>query len=159
MMKKFLLAGLAVMLAGCAATKNVDLVATEKAQGDRIVALNSARSPWVYEIEKRLKQKGFTVLRSASQQVTVEKQSNSTTGIYNEATARYVLNLNGFAPNNAMTRCYGGGYNFDYIDAELIDVKKNQTMFHYSNSGYSENCPPLSGTIFTDITNLVADSW
>lgn len=158
-MRKLFFFTLALILSGCASTKNVDVVATEKAQGKRVVAINSARAPWVYEIEKRLKQKGFTVLRSASQQVTVEKQSNSTTGIYNEATARYVLNLNGFAPNNAMTRCYGGGYSFDYIDAELVDVKNNQTMFHYSNSGYSENCPPMSGSIFADITNLVVGSW
>ncbi|EEU9257653.1 hypothetical protein ABMQ27_001099 [Escherichia coli] len=158
-MKKIFIFAISLILAGCASTKNVDVVATEKAHGDRIVAINSARAPWVYEIEKRLKQKGFTVLRSASQQVTIEKQTNSTTGIYNEATTRYVLNLNGFAPNNTMTRCYGGGYDFEYIDAELIDVKNNQTMFHYSNSGFSENCPPMSGTIFTDITNLVANSW
>ncbi|EBF8324280.1 hypothetical protein ZI88_11505 [Salmonella enterica subsp. enterica serovar Newport] len=158
-MKKIFIFAISLILAGCASTKNVDVVATEKAQGDRIIAINSARSPWVYEIEKRLKQKGFTVLRSASQQVTIEKQTNSTTGIYNEATTRYVLNLNGFAPNNTMTRCYGGGYDFEYIDAELIDVKNNQTMFHYSNSGFSENCPPMSGTIFTDITNLVANAW
>lgn len=158
-MKKIFIFAISLVLAGCASTKNVDVVATEKAQGDRIVAINSARSPWVYEIEKRLKQKGFTVLRSASQQVTIEKQTNSTTGIYNEATTRYVLNLNGFAPNNTMTRCYGGGYDFEYIDAELIDVKNNQTMFHYSNSGFSENCPPMSGTIFTDITNLVENAW
>lgn len=158
-MKKIFIFAISLVLAGCASTKNVDVVATEKAQGDRIVAINSARSPWVYEIEKRLKQKGFTVLRSASQQVTIERQTNSTTGIYNEATTRYVLNLNGFAPNNTMTRCYGGGYDFEYIDAELIDVKNNQTMFHYSNSGFSENCPPMSGTIFTDITNLVENAW
>lgn len=158
-MKKIFIFAISLVLAGCASTKNVDVVATEKAQGDRIVAINSARAPWVYEVEKRLKQKGFTVLRSASQQVTIEKQTNSTTGIYNEATTRYVLNLNGFAPNNTMTRCYGGGYDFEYIDAELIDVKNNQTMFHYSNSGFSENCPPMSGTIFTDITNLVANAW
>ncbi len=158
-MKKIFFFAISLILAGCASTKNVDVVATEKAHGDRIVAINSARAPWVYEIEKRLKQKGFTVLRSASQQVTIEKQTNRTTGIYNEATTRYVLNLNGFAPNNTMTRCYGGGYDFEYIDAELIDVKNNQTMFHYSNSGFSENCPPMSGTIFTDITNLVANAW
>ncbi|HDS2649763.1 hypothetical protein ABLU80_23295 [Klebsiella sp. CN_Kp104] len=158
-MKKLILLFATLALAGCASTKNVDVVSSEKAQGSKTVAINSTRAPWVYEIEKRLKQKGFTVLRSASQQVTIEKQSDTTTGVYNQSTSRYVLNLNGFAPNGAMTRCFGGGYNFNYIDAELVDVKTNQTMFHYSNSGYSENCPPLSGTIFSDITNLVANSW
>lgn len=158
-MDKLIILAFSLILTGCASTKTIDVISTDKAQGDRIVAINSSRSPWVYEIEKRLKKKGFTVLRSASQQVTIERQSESTTGIYNEATARYILNLNGFAQNNAMKRCYGGGYDFDYIDAELVDVKNNQTIFHYSNSGYSENCPPMSGTIFTDITNLVAESW
>lgn len=158
-MDKLIILAFSLILTGCASTKTIDVISTDKAQGDRIVAINSSRSPWVYEIEKRLKKIGFTVLRSASQQVTIERQSESTTGIYNEATARYVLNLNGFAQNNAMKRCYGGGYDFDYIDAELVDVKNNQTIFHYSNSGYSENCPPMSGTIFTDITNLVAESW
>lgn len=146
-------------ISGCASTKNVDIDSSVKAQGQRVVAINSDRSPWVYEIEKRLKQQGFKVLRSASTQVTIEKQSESKTGIYSEATARYVLNLNGYAPNGSMTRCYGGGYNFQFIDAELVDVASNQMMFHYSNSGYSENCPPMSGTIFSDITNLVVGAW
>jgi hypothetical protein len=89
----------------------------------------------------------------------IEKQSETKTGIYNEATARYVLNVQGSAPNGAMTRCYGGGYNFNYIDAELIDLKDNKTIFHYSNSGYSEGCPPLSGHIFGDIAELTKNAW
>jgi len=48
---------------------------------------------------------------------------------------------------------------FEYIDAELIDVKTNETVLHYSNSGYSENCPPLSGTIFKDIVEAVTQVW
>ena len=158
-MKAIWLICFSFLLFGCASTKNVDIDPSVKAQGQRIVAINSDRSPWVYEIEKRLKQQRFKVLRSASTQVTIEKQSDSKTGVYNEATARYVLNLNGYAPNGSMTRCYGGGYNFQYIDAELVDVVSNQTIFHYSNSGYSENCPPMSGTIFSDITNLVVGAW
>lgn len=41
-MKNLFIFAFALFLTGCAATKNVDVVATEKAQGDRIVALNSA---------------------------------------------------------------------------------------------------------------------
>lgn len=42
-------------------------------------------------------------------------------------------------------------YNFDYINIELIDIESDGTVMHYSNSGFSENCQPLSGTIFSDV--------
>ena len=50
-------------------------------------------------------------------------------------------------------------YKFDYINVELIDVATNETAMHYSNSGYSENCQPLSGTIFADIVNMISSVW
>ena len=95
----------------------------------------------------------------ASQNVTVEKVSPTKTEANNEASARFILHIDGYAPNTSMTRCFGGGYRFEYIDAELIDVRTNETVLHYSNSGYSENCPPLSGTIFTDIVESVTQVW
>jgi hypothetical protein len=149
----------AITLSGCASTKDVDVMSDTKITGPKVIAMSGDRGAWIYQIEKRLKADGFTLNRMESQQVTVEKQSETKTGIYNEATARYVLNVQGSAPNGAMTRCYGGGYNFNYIDAELIDLKDNKTIFHYSNSGYSEGCPPLSGHIFGDIAELTKNAW
>ena len=121
--------------------------------------MSGERAPWVYEIEKRLRKNGFSIKRMVSQNVSVEQVSPTKTEAYNAAAARFILHVNGYAPNTSMTRCFGGGYHFDYINVELIDVRTNETVFHYSNSGYSENCPPLSGTIFTDIADMVSQSW
>lgn len=95
----------------------------------------------------------------ASQNAAIEQTSESKTEIYNEASARFIMHVDGFAPNSSMTRCFGGGYNFQYINVELIDIETNETAMHYSNSGYSENCPPLSGTIFTDIVKATSSIW
>ncbi len=81
------------------------------------------------------------------------------TEVYKEASTRFILHIDGYAQNNSMERCFAGGYKFNHIDVELLDTQKNETVFHYSNSGYSENCPPLSGTIFGDIANLTNSAW
>lgn len=146
-------------IAGCVSTRTMDVFVKEKVVGPKIIAMSGVRSPWVYEIEKRLRENGFKIKRMASQNVAVEQVSQTKTEVYNEASARFILVIDGYAPNTSMTRCFGGGYRFDYINAELIDVRTNETVLHYSNSGYSENCPPLSGTIFTDIVNGVTEVW
>ena len=146
-------------LSGCVSTQTKDVFIEAKITGPKIIAMSGKRAPWVYEIEKRLRKNGFKIKRMASQNVTVEKVSPTKTEAFNEASARFILHIDGYAPNTSMTRCFGGGYRFEYIDAELIDVRTNETVLHYSNSGYSENCPPLSGTIFTDITQMVNQVW
>lgn len=148
-----------VALSGCVSTKNMDIFVEDKVEAPKIVAMSGTRAPWVYEIEKRLREHGFEIKRMASQTVSVEEVSPTKTEAYNEASARFVLHIDGYAPNTSMTRCFGGGYRFEYVNAELIDVRNNQTVMHYSNSGYSENCPPLSGTIFGDISGAVSQVW
>lgn len=143
------------VVAGCVRTDSYDVLTTEKIPGPRQLALTGPRLPWVIEIEKRLRAAGFTVKRWASQHQVTELVSPTTKHAYNEASARVILVLNGHAPNTSMTRCMGGGYNFSFINAELIDVAKNEVIASYSNSGYSENCPPLSGSIFSDVTSMV----
>jgi len=148
-----------VILSGCVSTKSMDVLVKEKVEGPKIIAMSGARAPWVYEIEKRLREQGFEIKRMASQNLSVEEVSPTKTEAYKEMSARFVLHLDGHAPNTSMTRCFGGGYRFEYINAELIDVRKNETVMHYSNSGYSENCAPLSGTIFGDISGAVSQVW
>ena len=148
-----------VLLVSCVTTQTKDVFIQERVTGPKVVAMSGTRAPWVYEIENRLRKRGFAIKRMASQTVAIETVSPTKTEAYNEASARFILHLDGYAPNTAMTRCIGGGYKFDYINVELIDVATNETALHYSNSGYSENCPPLSGTIFTDIVNLVSSVW
>lgn len=147
------------LLQGCVSTKTINVMSEEKITGPKVIAMSGSRSAWVYEIEKRLKSSGFQIKRMVSQNSSVEKVSDTKTDIYKEASAQYVLHIDGYAPNNSMERCFGGGYRFSYINAELIDLEKNETIFHYSNSGYSENCPPMSGTIFGDIANLAESAW
>ena len=149
----------ALFLTGCVTTKSSNVFLEQNISSPRVIALNGSRAPWVFEIEKRLRNNDFKIKRMASQNAVVENVSSSKTDIYNKASARYILNVDGYAPNNSMERCFGGGYNFNYITVELIDVRNNETVLHYSNSGYSENCPPLSGTIFGDIESLVVQNW
>ena len=155
----FLLLISMTLISGCVSTQTKDVFIEKKITGPKIIAMSGKRAPWVYEIEKRLRKNGFIIKRMASQNVAVEQVSPTKTEAYNEAAARFILNIDGYAPNTSMTRCFGGGYRFEYIDAELIDVRTNETVLHYSNSGYSENCPPFSGTIFADIVQLVTQVW
>jgi hypothetical protein len=78
---------------------------------------------------------------------------------YQQASARYVVQLNGFAPLEWAFRCMGGGYKFNYISAEVIDTKTNQSIYSFNDSGYSENCPPVSGSIFTDLVDGINGLW
>lgn len=150
---------LLVFLSGCVPTKEVATYITKPIDGPKQIALVGTRYPWVTQIETRIRKKGFSIKRFASVKEVTKKVSDTTTETYNQATARVVLVLDGYAPNTSMTRCIGGGYDFSFINAELIDAKSNETIAVYSNSGYSENCAPLSGTIFTDIANMVDGSF
>ena len=71
----------------------------------------------------------------ASQNIAVEQVSPIKTEAYYEASDRFILHIDGYAPNTFMTRCFGRGYRFKYIDAKLIDVRTNETVLHYLNSG------------------------
>jgi hypothetical protein len=157
MIKTYLLA-VSILLSGCA-TGSKTVLSEEKITSPKVIALNAPRMPWVIEIETRLRQKGFKVLRWASQKNVKEQVNANRTEEYREAATRYILTINGSAPLGNMHRCFAGGYNFDYITAELIDVDTNETLVNITGSGYSENCPPLSGTIFSDIISGVVDSW
>jgi hypothetical protein len=111
------------------------------------------------EIERRLRSAGFEVRRWESTQVVSQSEGAGRTTIYNEASAPYVLRLSGSAIMDSMHRCFGGGFNFEYITAEIIDVRSNQSLGSYSGQGYSEGCPPLSGKIYANVTNLVVGAW
>ena len=145
-------------LAGCATGTKTVLV-DKKITEPKVIALDAPRTPWVVEIESQLRRKGYKVLRWASQKRIKERVSESRTEEFREASARYVLSIDGFAPLDVMHRCMGGGYNFQYITAELIDTNTNETIVTISGSGYSENCPPLSGTVFTDIISGIDSVW
>lgn len=111
------------------------------------------------EIQNRLKQNGFKVLRWSSRTKVTEQTSPNRIETFNEAEARYILVIEGYAPYDWANRCFGGGYKFSEISADLVDTKNNETILNVNGSGYSKNCPPMSGTIFADIANAVNAAW
>ncbi|MEW7973864.1 MAG: hypothetical protein AB2821_10320 [Candidatus Thiodiazotropha endolucinida] len=159
MNKWIIVAILAVTTLGCVSTKSIDIMTEEKIIGQKVIAISGTRYAWVFEIEKRLRESGFKIKRMVSQHSTIEQVTDKKTRVYDESSSRFVMIIDGYAPNNSFQRCFGGGFNFDFIDVELVDIEKNETVFHYSNSGYSEDCPPLSGTIFGDIVELTNSAW
>jgi hypothetical protein len=148
----------ALAAAGCATGATV-VHSDRKITEPRVIALDAPRLPWVVEIETRLRQRGFQVLRFASQRRVRERINETRTEEYREATARYVVLVDGSAPLDPMRRCIGGGYKFDYLSVELVDVKANETVLTVSGGGYSENCAPVSGTIFGDIVTAIENAW
>ena len=99
------------------------------------------------------------MLRWVSQWSVREQVGPDRTEEFRQASTRYVLVIEGSAPLDAMHRCIAGGYKFDYINVELVDVRTNETILSTSGSGYSEGCAPLSGTIFTDIVSAIESAW
>ena len=159
-MKKFL--GILVqglLISSRIATEKQTLSVDEKISASKIIALNVYDGgPWMREVEKRLKQAGFTVLRSAGTNEAIEVEGKKIIK-YNEASTRYFLLIDAMAAVDWGHRCFGGGYTFDYINADLIDLSSNQTIASIEGRGYSEGCPPMSGTIYGDITKMIVDSW
>lgn len=156
-MKKLAILAAFLLLPSCAHT---DIYSSEvRAVGPKVIALDAPRLPWVMQIERRLREAGFQVLRWESTQTVTAARGAGQVATFDEATTQYILRLDGAASLNVMNRCFGGGFNFDYISAELIDVRTNQSIASYGGQGYSEGCAPLSGKIFKNITDLVKNAW
>ena len=147
-----------VIISGCA-TGRVVQISDAPVVGPKVIALDAPSAPWVIEIQNKLKQKGFKVLRWSSRTKVSEKTASNRIETYNEAEARYVLVIDGYAPYDWANRCFAGGYKFSHISTDLVDVVTNETILNVNGSGYSENCPPMSGSIFSDIANAVDAVW
>lgn len=148
----------AFFLVGCA-HNDLTVMTNRKIDGPKIVALDAPQTPWAVQIELQLRKAGFKVLRYSSTKRVTKHVSENRSEQFQEATTRYVLVVTGSAPVDSMHRCFGGGYNFDYITAELVDTSENETLFNVTASGYSENCPPMSGHIYTGIANATLSAW
>lgn len=160
LMKTLLIAAaMLIGLTGCASSGRVIQISDGEIDGPRVIALDAPSAPWVIEIQNGLSQKGFRVLRWSSRTQVTEQTSGTRLESFNEAETRYVLVINGHAPYDWANRCFGGGYKFHYISTDLVDAVTNETILNVNGSGYSENCPPMSGTIFTDIANAVDAAW
>ena len=151
---------LGLLVASCVAIEDQTLEIKNKITEPKIIALNvNSGGPWMREIERRLQRSGFQVLRAASVNEAIEVSGKKIIK-YNEAATRYYLNIDADAGVNlAEGRCFGGGFNFGYIYADLVDLQTNQTIAFIESGGYSEKCPPLSGKIFTNITKMIVETW
>tara|TARA_Y100000389_G_C17175930_1_gene371512 strand:- start:83 stop:565 length:483 start_codon:yes stop_codon:yes gene_type:complete len=159
MSKIFKILILSFILTGCVAVGNQTLEVENKISQAKVIAVNvNTGGPWMREIERRLKKEGFKVLRAASVNEAIEVSGKKLIK-YNEASTRYFLRVDAAAPTDAMRRCFGGGYNFDYFYADLIDLESNETIASIESRGYSEGCQPLAGKIFTNTTLMVVNSW
>ena len=159
MLKNFRILALGLILTSCVAVGNVTLEVEDKIDAPKIIAVNvTDGGPWMREIEVRLKKEGFRVLRAAGVNEAIEVDGQKIIR-YNEASTRYFLLVDAMAAVDWYHRCFGGGFNFDFINADIIDLSSNETLASINSRGYSENCPPMSGKIFTNITKMVIDSW
>lgn len=149
---------LSVIITGCASGRVVQ-ISDAPVTGQKVIALDAPSAPWVIEIQNKLKQKGFKVLRWSSRTRVAEQTARNRVEAYNKAEARYALVIDGYAPYDWANRCFGGGYKFSHISTDLVDTATNETILNVNGSGYSENCPPMSGTIFSDIANAVDAAW
>lgn len=94
--------------------------------------------PWITSIKERLAERGVNVKSYSSQDKT-----------------KFILHLNAYAPTGFWHNCFGGGYQFDYYIAELIDSTTSEVIGSVEDRGYSEGCQPLSGTMYTDTVNMI----
>ena len=151
-------AALAVLLAGCA-HNSTTVLSDKKIEAEKVVALDAPRAPWVTDIETSLRKAGFRVLRWASQKKVTEGQGTGKVEQYQAASTRYVLVIDGQAFTDPLNRCFGGGWKFSYLNADLVDTASNETVLSVTGSGFSENCPPLSGRLFTNISEALTNAW
>jgi len=150
---------LGLLLTGCVAVGNLTLEVDNKISDPKVIAVNVTKGgPWMREIERRLKKSGFRVLRASSTNEAIEVSGKKLIK-YSEASTRYFLRIDAKAPTSAMKRCMGGGFRFDYIYGDLVDLQTNETIASIEARGYSEGCEPLAGKIFTNITKMIVDSW
>lgn len=145
---------ISLFIAGCTPAQHIVMRDT-KIQEAKVVALDAPREPYTLEIEKRLKDAGFKVLRLPTRTLVKDQTSETRTEVYKEAETRYVVSLIA----NIRDRCFAGGYNFENFTAELVDVKTNETVVSYSDNGYSENCTPLSGEIYQEAIKALDSAW
>ena len=106
---------------------------------DRAITIKAKPfGPWVNSIKERLVERGVDVKSYSSTDKT-----------------KFVLHLNAYAPTGFWHNCFGGGYQFDYYIAELIDSTTGKVISSVDGSGYSEGCQPVSGTMYTQTVNMI----
>ena len=113
-------------------------VSTSQVDDKAITIKANPFGPWVTSVKERLAERGVDVKSYSSTSKT-----------------KFVLHLNANAPTGFIHKCFGGGYQFDYYIAELIDSTTNKVIGTVEGNGYSEGCQPFSGTMYTQTVNMI----
>lgn len=128
-----------------------------RASDQKIISYDAKGKPWGQEIEKRLREKGFKVVKYDTKK-RVSETSGGKRISYNVAESRYHLTTHGKL-SKLGGRCFFRGYVFSEFTAELIDKQTNETMAYFEGDGYSEGCFPFNDHIFESSIDMVNDYW
>ena len=113
------------------------------------------RGELVRHLEDVLRERGFKIKRFASVEQMTEQASDGRVVQYNEASARYALETDA----DVMVRCFGGGFRIRSIRVDVLDLRNNEVVMSLRGGGYSEDCEPMSGTIFRDVADALLGAW
>lgn len=152
-MKKIFLIMAMCVLSGCLFNMHAkeDFMNPKHIGGVKEVTIKTGGQPWGAEVERELRARGFKVVRYNT---TARFESDDGEHVvFAKVKTRLFLDVKGSF--NKSNPCWGGGYMFYYINAELVDTHNSETIAYYSNKGPSEDCPPLSQPIFGDIAAMV----
>ena len=110
-----------------------------KISGPKIISIQSLNYPWLYSIQRKIEGYGFLIYSSREKKL------------------RYELVING--KDQETRRCLGGGWSMEYLNATLFDNLEKKEVAYIEGTGFTENCPPMSGRIFTEIALMIDNLW
>jgi hypothetical protein len=144
-------------LLGCAlpGSARVSQRPEQPLDGPRELAVVGRRGEVVRMLEDKLRACGFRLKRFASVAQMTEAVPDGRIAKYNEATTRYAIETDA----DVMEQCFGGGYRINHIRVDLLDLRRNEVIMSVQGSGYSEDCPPMSGHVFGDIADAISAAW
>ncbi len=141
----------------CAGKATFSLKPASPLSGPKELTVLGSRNDVVIAFEEHLRERGFRIKRFISRQLISEREDRDQIVTYADAETRYAVEID--AAVAAGGRCFGGGFKLSYLRMELIDLAANEVVMSARASGYTENCPPMSGTVFQDLVDAIVEAW
>ena len=141
----------------CAGKATFLLKPASPLSGPKELTVLGSRNDVVIAFEDYLRERGFRIKRFISRQVISEREARDRIVTYADAETRYAVEID--ADVAAGGRCFGGGFRLSYLRMELIDLALNEVVMSARASGYTERCPPMSGTVFHDLVDAIVEAW
>lgn len=145
-----------LFLASCS-HQDVIKLTDKKLEGKKEVAITTDDSGvWLYKLIAEIEKQGVSVKRTSSTGETTITE-NGKSFKYEQAASRYILKVNGSVDH--ARRCFGGGHTFNNLSLEVFDSQENKGVAMFTDSGYSEGCPPAISSMFEDLAKNVRSLW